>query len=427
MVTGVNRRLDEWTEDVLRDAAWAGAVDARQRFARQRYQFWGRFGLSRVPGTPEAIARTQTSSAHYYQRPDGGVTYDATRTSLTGDFEEVGFRKVGGRLTRFETAYLRRSAGFEINDLGYLRRADQQSWTNWLGLQFNEPTRYYRQGQWNFNWWLQWTAGGMLTERAFNTNLHAQLPNRWWIHAGGTIGALGTTLCDFYTRGGPAVRVDPYVAPWIGLEGDDRHRLIPEVSANYMTGDGGRSETVSIEPSVTIRVSPRFNTTLGLSWMRNLNDTQWYGNLTDSAGTTHYTFARLPQTETALVVRLDYTLTGTLPLQVYAQPFISKGTYANVRELADPRAADYDDRFRPYDDPAVTADPGGFNYQSFRSNVVLRWEYRPGSALFVVWTQGRETYLPAEGDGRWRDDMRNLFDLPPNNTLLVKASYWLNW
>ena len=82
---------------------------------------------------------------------------------------------------------------------------------------------------------------------------------------------------------------------------------------------------------------------------------------------------------------------------MYASPFISKGTYSDVREMADARASEYDARYRPYADPAVAGDPGGFNFQQFRSNVVFRWEYRPGSTLFLVWSQGREGSADVEG------------------------------
>ncbi len=127
-------------------------------------------------------------------------------------------------------------------------------------------------------------------------------------------------------------------------------------------------------------------------------------------------------------LRLNYTFTPTVSLQVYAQPFVSKGTYANVRELsATPRASRYDDRYAAYGDTAVTNNPGGFNYKAFQSNVVFRWEYRPGSTLFLVWNQGRQGSTSYGGDGNYQADVRDLFRLHPVNTFLVKWSYWLNW
>ncbi|HUC39463.1 MAG TPA: DUF5916 domain-containing protein, partial [Gemmatimonadales bacterium] len=114
-------------------------------------------------------------------------------------------------------------------------------------------------------------------------------------------------------------------------------------------------------------------------------------------------------------------------LQVYAQPFISKGTYSNVRELsATPRTADYDSRYQAYADTSYTNNIGGFNFKQFRSNVVFRWEYRPGSTLFFVWSQGRQGSEGVEGTQSFSGDMNDLFDLRADNSFLVKASYWIN-
>ena len=103
---------------------------------------------------------------------------------------------------------------------------------------------------------------------------------------------------------------------------------------------------------------------------------------------------------------------------------MSKGTYSDVREISDPRAAEYDARYQPYADPAVAADPGGFNFQQFRSNVVFRWEYRPGSTLWRVWSQGREGSSPVEGGDGFRGNLSDLFARRADDTFLVKVSYW---
>jgi uncharacterized protein DUF5916/cellulose/xylan binding protein with CBM9 domain len=421
MLTAVNRDLDSWTEPHLRRSAYVGAVDFRHRFARKRYEISGSLDWSRVAGTPQAIAATQRSSVRYYQRPDGAETFDSTRTTLVGDAEELRLGKVGGGLTRFQTAYQRRSPGFEINDLGFLRRADQQSWSTWFAFQFQRPTSVYQVAFWNFNWWQYWTAAGLPLERAANTNVHVQLNNRWWVHAGGTLGQLGSTFCDRCARGGPAVRQDPYFAPWAGIEGDGRPAIVPSLWFNYWRGDGGRSEEVNLNPTVTFRVASQLSMSLAVDATHNVSDVQWYENVVDASGATHYTFAHLDQKTVKLTGRVDYTLTRDLTLQVYAQPFVSKGTYANVRELADPRAPAYDDRYQPY----VVSAPRGLNNKQFRSNVVLRWEYRPGSTLFLVWNQGRQAEAPVTGTRSMAGDFRDLFDLHPDDTLLLKVSYWL--
>jgi len=425
MGTAVNRDLDQWTEGSLHRSAYVGAVDFRHRFFGRRYQISGSLDLSRVAGTPSAIAATQQDPVHYYQRPGAGVSYDSTRTSLAGDAEELKFGKVGGGITRFETSYQRRSQGFEVNDLGFLLQADQQSWNTWFAFQSRHPSSFYQTAFWNFNWWQFWTAAGTAVERAANTNVHAQLNNRWWVHGGVTAGQLGATFCDRdCTRGGPAVRVDPYLSAWGEVDGDERPAFTPYVWFNYRRGDVGRSERFNGNVQVAFRVASQFRTSLTLSATHNVKDVQPHGVITDPTPpfATHYTFAHLNQKEVSLTGRVDYTLSTTLTLQLYAQPFVSKGTFSDVRELADPNAAAFDDRYQPY--PAAS---DGFNKKAFNSTAVLRWEYRPGSALFLVWTQGRQHRDGAEGPRSMSGDFRDLFDLHPENTFLVKASYWINW
>ena len=118
-------------------------------------------------------------------------------------------------------------------------------------------------------------------------------------------------------------------------------------------------------------------------------------------------------------------MTPALTLQVYASPFITKGTFSNVRETsATPRAADYEDRYQPYTPPPGTS--LGFNFMQMRSNTVLRWEYRPGSTLFVVWTHGRDAFDGIEGSRSWSEEYDHLFSRHPDNTFLVKLAYWLS-
>ena len=426
--TAVNRDNDAFTSPYLRTSAYAGAFDFMHRFWHNNWQINGSVDVSRVAGSRQAITATQENAVHYYQRPDGGLPLDTLRTALSGDAEELHFAKYGGQHLLFESAYMRRSPGFEVNDAGYLQRADQQTWATWAGYFDRRKTSWYQRFQWNFNWWQYWTANGLPQEAAFNTNLHVTLLDNVTLNAGGTYGQLGSTFCDRCARGGPAVRQDAYLAPWAGINGDDRKLLVPYVWVNYWTGDGGRSTSLNLSPELDFRVSSRFSSVLSLNWSRNRYDAQWYGNFTDSTGAWHYTFAHLDQTTVGLVVRFNYTFTPTMSLQVYAQPFDSKGTYTNVRELsATPRAAAFDQRFQPYGDAAVTSDPGGFNYKQFASNVVFRWEYKPGSTLFVVWNQGRQGVVGEQGNGGFATDMRDLFRLHPLNTFLVKVSYWLNY
>ena len=427
LVTGVNRALDSWSEPYLRREAYVGALDFLHRFPGKRYQLSGEVDLSRVAGSPAAILATQEGEVHYYQRPDGGRTVDPKRTGLTGDAEEFRFAKFGGERTLFETAVGRRSPGFEINDLGFLRRADEENWSTWGQIKFTKPAAFYRELHWNGTIWHYWSAGGLPTEHAFNTNVHTGLRSRWWLHGGGTLGHLGTVYCDWCARGGPAIRSDRTLSGWSGIEADRRMAVRPSLWLNYWRADGGRTQSVNVSPYLDVKVGSRLASSFGVSMTKNRDHSQWYNNYTDSTGGTHYTFAHLAQRTLSLTWRLDYTITTNMTLQVYLAPFVSKGTYSDIRELANPRAAQYVDRYRPYGDSAVAGNPGGFNYKQFRSNIVFRWEYRPGSTLFLVWQQGRQDSASLEGVQSFGGDLRDLFRLRADNALLLKASYWINW
>jgi hypothetical protein len=183
ILTGVDRSLDASSEPYLHRSAYAGGLDARKRFAGQ-LEISGSLDYSRVAGSRAAITRTQQSPVHLYQRPDDRLALDSTRTSLSGSSLELRFAKVGGKRLQFETAYQRRTPGFEINDIGFLLQADQQEWTSWAALAFTTPNQVFRQLRWNFNNWEYWNAAGLPTERAFNSNVHTQFNNRWWLHLG---------------------------------------------------------------------------------------------------------------------------------------------------------------------------------------------------------------------------------------------------
>jgi len=423
MATAVNRNVDQFTEGSLRRSAYVGAMDFRHRFHNGGYEVSGSLDYSTVNGTPAAIAGTQTSSTHNFQRPDDNVQYDAARTSLNGHAEELLFTKNNGFIN-FQTSYQRRSPGFEINDLGFLRQADQQGWNNWASMNWRKPTKVFQRAFWNFNWWQFWTIEGLSTDRSFNTNAHVQLLNQWFLHLGGTIGNFGDVYCDRCARGGPAVRRDQYVAPWFGFGGDSRHAITPYLFVNLFRGDLGRSTSVNVSPEIDVRVGSQLGSSISVNASHNINATQDVDPYTDSLSTLHSLFAHIDQQEVSVSFRVDYTVTPTLTVQAYAQPFVSKGHWSDVRELSgNPRATKYDDRFQPYTGPGQPTD---FNTKFFNSNLVVRWEYRPGSTLYVVWSQGRDDYEPFTGDRNMAGDFGKLFDTPPHNTFLVKASYWLN-
>ena len=426
MVTSVNRRLDRWSTPYLASNAYAAALDFRHRLFNNSYEVSGSFDQSRVQASPQVMLNLQRNGVHNFQRPDADLPLNPNRTVLGGDAEEFKFGKIAGQHLNFQTAYQRRSPGFEINDIGFLRRADQVSWNTWAGFSDRRPHLFYNQFRLNNNWWQYWTTDGLALERAYNTNMHITFKNNWGWHQGGTIGQLGKVYDDRAARGGPAVRQDKYIAPWLFVSGDDRKAIVPYFNVNYFRADGGRTHSVSLGPEIDYKLLGKFSSVLQANWSHNITDNQFFGRFNDTGGD-HYTFAHLDQHTTSVTARFNYTFTPDISLQTYLQPFVSKGTYSNVRQLsATPRADAYDDRYAAYNNPAVTTNPGGFNFKQLSSNVVFRWEYKPGSTLFAVWNQGRMGYVPREGDENFQGDVRDLFRLHPANTFLIKMSYWLN-
>ena len=359
---------------------------------------------------------------HYYQQPGDNPSVDSTRTSLAGHEEQLKFGKYGGGVTRFETSLVRQSAGFDVNDIGFLRRADKLDWSTWAALTFREARGIYRWAQVNGNHWEGWNTSGVRLDNALNFNGHMGLKNNWDVHLGGTFAGVTPTYCDRCARGGPVLRKSSGFFPWGGFNTDSRKKISAGMFTNFQFRDEGKSRGASLSPYVNVHLSTRFQATIGADLSFDRDDSQWYGNFSDSASATHYSFAHLNQRTIGMSTRFNYTFTPNLTLEFYGQPFVATGTYSDVRELsANPRAAAYAERFRPYAAPAGTDTE--FRFTQLRSSTVARWEYRPGSTLFLVWSHGRQNSSNDHSGQSWTRDYRDLFSLHPDNTFVIKAAY----
>ncbi|HEY4734539.1 MAG TPA: DUF5916 domain-containing protein [Gemmatimonadaceae bacterium] len=424
ILTVVNRHMDDLTGRFLRSEALTAGVDARHRFDNGRYRLKGSMASSVVHGTEAAIDRTQRNAVHYYNRPDAGLAYDPTRTSLSGTNLQLAADKVAGTLT-YGANYERITPGFETNDVGFLAQADLQSATAHATLQSSEPRAFWRNAWielWQAN---QFTASGMPTVNYTELDMFTEFRNRMTFGASLWSDNLMTAYCDRCARGGPALRSSPDYNLLINVGADPRGKVVPTLAAIYTVGDEGRSTLWRVRPYVTVLAHSNLSWELGTRYQRNRNDSQWYANLGKiGSDTTHYLFAHLDQQLLSFTSRLNYTATTTLSLQCYAEPFLTTGRYFRLRELAAPRAAEYDDRYRPY---SLSTDDASFNVKELHASAVMRWEYRPGSTVFVVWTQGREQDDRDLGSFAPNRDFRGLFNARPDNTFLIKASYWINF
>jgi hypothetical protein len=423
IATAVDRALGAVESPYLRSNAYAFGIDGRHRFgAGSRFEVSGSLAASSVRGSASAIGRTQRSSVHQYQRPDDDLALDTLRTSLGGTSLRLIGQKVAG-LVRGTVSYQRITPGYEPNDLGFLARADEQVVNTNLRFIPSKPVGPWRNASLEFYGQHHFTTAGLPTAALYEAFVSGSLKSGASFSVDSWVDNAGAVYCDRCARGGPALRLSPSYNVLAGFAADPKRRVSPQVAAIYTIADDGRSLLWRVRPYVTIRPSSRLGIELGTRYQYNRDNTQWIDDVGDvGADTTHYLFGQLHQDLLSFTGRMDFTIRPTVSLQVYAEPFVTAGHFTEVRELASPRARSYDARFRPYVGAPPEAD---FNEKSFHSSVVARWEYRPGSTLFVVWTQGRDQRDRDPGTFEASRDYRNLFAARPENVVLVKAAYWM--
>ena len=419
MATSTNRRLPGDLSFLPSTAVTAG-LDGDLRFGPSgHYSLQGFWAASHVRGSSGAIERLQRGNVHSFQRPDADyLQVDSTRTSLGGHSGGATFGKIGGSRVVFNVNAGFRSPGFDINDIGFQSRADEIWQENWLQIKDETPGRFFRTVRFNVNQWSNWNFGGDRRNLGFNVNAHFRLLSSWGFGTGATKNTDG--FDDRLTRGGPGGLVPGTTNAWAYVESDDRK----PVSFYFEQGvfaDGKGSHDSSQWARTTIRAGTALTLGFELEVSRRRTAQQWVSNVTTDSGVQHV-FGAVDRTTVGLGTRLNYTMTPTLSLQIYARPFVSSGAYESFQELVDPRAAAFEDRYRS----TSYAGSPDFNVHSFQTTNVLRWEYRPGSALFVVWQQGRDGFQ-SRGDFDLGRDIGRMFDAPARNTVLVKISRWLDF
>lgn len=445
MLTSVVRDIQDEHLEFLRRKAWTGGLDLRHEFHDRDFRLEMRLFGSHLRGSPESIALAQRSSARYFQRPDNGHSdYDPTRTTLSGHAGSLLLTRTGhnSRLMG-QTGFAWRTPGFEINDLGYMRAADEINQFTWVGYSIRDPFSIFNSWQLCTNQWVDWDSGGNLLRKAVNINNSASFRNQYSYYWGLTRRL--ASISNTELRGGPSSR-------WPGrwtfnttLNSDGRRPLHGGLGGGFIKGDEGSRDYAYGWTSLTYRPSNAINLTLEPTFERDINRNQYVGSraLGEQA---RYLFGSLDQRTLSLVFRLDYCLAPNLTLQYYGAPFVSAARYRDFKRITDPRADRYADRSHIFTEGEITRDvaTGGyavdengdgttdytlgdpdFNVRDFRSNLVARWEYAPGSTLFLVWSQGRSSFR-GTGELDLRGDMDGLFATHPDDVFLIKFNKWLS-
>ncbi len=437
--TATNR--DNLTEslDFLHQSAYTGGLDFKHQWNNRDWYVGGNIIFSHVLGSAEAIENTQTSITRLFQRVDADhVEVDPQRTSLTGTGGNFQIGKIGNGHWRFESGATWRSPELELNDIGFQRQADDIRHYTWIGYQTLKPDKTFRRVGINYNHWSAWDFSGNHNELRFNTNTWQNWANNWFSNVG--FNFTPVNYSNFALRGGPRLRRTPDVSFWnnIGTDGRKKIRLnffhngrraLDNSIRRYSLGFGFRYQPIN---ALRISLSPEYSIN---------NDKLQYIDNVDTANGVRYLNGEIQQRTLSMSVRVNFNINPNLTLQYWGQPFISRGRYSNFKHVTNATAANFEDRFLLYNanqvalvDDTYTVDENlngatnfsfdnpDFSFIQFRSNLVLRWEYIPGSEVFLVWSQDvsqsgnpLDGLLPSLGD--------NIFGQTPQNIFLLKATY----
>jgi len=376
-----------------------------------------RGGVTRIAGTRSRLLAVQQSSVHYFQQPDNRhVTVDSSATAMTGAMGRVTLGKQKGN------SFVNSSLGFiapsfDLNDVGFLSRTGIVNMHVGAGYDWTTPGRVFRYVEvlgavfrnydWdgNINWSGAFAAGSF------------QLKNFYWLNWDAAYNPW--TVNNRRTRGGPLTLNPPGYQADLSVNSDSRKAWVYGLNGGTYQSRDGRNWYAG----GSLQWRPATNVSVSVSPNLSGNDTpvQYVGTYDDTASAAtygkDYVFARLRSSELSAGIRLNWTYTPTLSLQLYAQPLISAGKYDQFARLARPRTFDFTPTAAP-----VNPD---FNFRSLRGNAVLRWEYLPGSTLFFVWTQTRQD-AEGIGDFAFHRSLDRLIQAPADNIFLIKATYWWN-
>ncbi|MDO8502055.1 MAG: DUF5916 domain-containing protein [Gemmatimonadaceae bacterium] len=442
MITGVNRKLTPELR-FLRSSSYVGVADGVHRWANGTYALRWNIAGSDIRGSRAAITAAQRSSFRYYQRPDARHTdLDTSRTELSGWTATANFGKETGTWTYWGLAS-QTSPGFDVNDLGFQFGGDNRDLRVGAGYNHTRPKGVFRDYQISATGWRRWTTGGELIETFFPfVYVGATFKNNWTLMAN-PMNVDFSRRCITCLRGGPSLRTDPFHAHFLRITTDRRRNIAFGMegywNAAFTTGPraGSVAQTLywkaseTLNGSVTTRYSPS-------------DDPYQYVTARRALDSTRYVLGEIHQKTVYLTNRLNWTVNPKLSFEFYAQPFVSSGSYDNFKQVVDPAAKSLANRFSPL--PGFTCGNTGvcstdynadgvaefsfgrpdFRFLQLRSTAVLRWEYRPGSVLFVAWQHGRtgsESNPTFSGFG----DFPDILKIRPDNTVLVKANYWVNF
>lgn len=406
-------------------------------------------GASRVSGSQTRILALQQSPVHYYQRPDASqVRLDPAATSLSGYAGRLALNKQRGDWL-VNAAFGVISPGFETNDVGFLSRADVINAHAVVSRRWSTPGRLFRSARINAGAYRVYDYAGLRTGEGYTLSGGADFLN---YHGASVFVSLNPERYNGRrTRGGPVMLSPSGWGGDLSYSTDDRKSVVGEFSLSRNSFGRGDDNTWGGSMGLTWKPAAAVSVTVGPEYERSRMGAQYVGTFADSFATatfgSRYVFAYLDQTTLSANLRVNWTFSPKLSLEVYAQPLLSSGAYRGFKELARPRSYDFNryggggstitanrDASGTVVDYSVDPDGGGaaspfsianpdFGFASLRGNAVLRWEFRPGSTVYLVWTQDRSDQS-SDGEFGFGRSLGRLGKAKGNHIVAVKFSYW---
>ncbi len=425
---------------LLSREAMSGGVDWRIRMQQGRYAVSGWAGYSYVAGDTLAMTRIQRSSAHFFQRPDGGyLGYNTALRSLSGYTASIRADKDAGRHILWGAQVIAESPGYEVNDVGRLQSADDIEYNADIQIRETLPGRYLQNWRLGFVTRGAFNYGGDRTNHELQQNTTVTFKNFWSLNVNTKFDL--PTLDDALTRGGPLMTTAFAGGQDVRINSPFGGRTFYRANVNWNSDVAG-GHRVTVGGSITMRPAPRWQATLEPSYTSSTDSRQYVTSVANAASTAtygrRYIFGYVSRVTASLKTRLNYAFSPSLTLEGYGEPFVASGYYRDLGELRTPRTnmlvtygTNGSSVTRASDGSYAIADGGtpftlsnrDFNVLSFRSNVVLRWEWKAGSTLFVVWQQNRRA-AEALGEPAHFIDLRRTTRAGGDNYLALKLSYW---
>lgn len=437
IVTSVYRNIQNSELEFLPKSALTGGIDFIHNWKKRKYFVDFKSFFSQIKGTEEAIASLQLSSLHFFQRPDANhLDYDAGKTELSGHGGTLKGGKRSGKF-RANASFAWRSPGVNLNDVGYVYQTDYLEETAELRYQVNKPKGIWRDYWFRLTQLSNWTYGGELSKQELAAHTYLRFRNLWNVHFN-----LERDYNVFDTkelRGGPMLYKDPSWDSEIFIQSNPSKNLFTGFGTRFVFGDDQVTARNITQCYLMWRLGKNLNISNQTVYQRNVDYHQYAGRVNLSDGNKGYIIGQIDQDVLVSTLRIEYFLTPEFSLQYYASPYASIGKYSDFRRVNQSQSRSLNERYisltASLDDGIYTLTEQNdsyriynpdFTFKELNSNLILRWEYRPGSTLFFVWNNTIYDYLSRTYESSIRRTFGHIFDSSSQNVFMLKFTYWFS-